>query len=116
MGENPAKALAKLTRQECLSEEEQIVVQAYFDANTAIMSRSSLLEQEGLFTSRWREGMSFSGKYWQNKIAIDTFARASRNRVYSPELRAQFAEIAAESQEFYDPRCENNQIITTPGE
>ena len=107
MGENPAAALAKLPLEKCLSEEEQIVVQAYYDAIAAIWARSSLLEQEGLFPARWREAISLDTKFWRNQIAMEAIDRQSQNHVFNLEFREQLAEVVKQSKVTYDPRCKN---------
>ena len=70
MGDDPASTLSKLDSSEALDDRDEFIAGAYFDARFANWSRNSILENLGLLSAGWSNGVFLADHLWANQYGI----------------------------------------------
>ena len=105
MGDNPAPVIAKVLKNETLTEEDQVVADAYLWEIFLRWMYSAEMEQQGIYTGRWRENFRL-GRLFQTDYGLRFAEQETENQDF-PEwfrdiLKLEIAKIRSEKAESSD--------------
>ena len=92
MGDDPASALSKLETGDELDYRDRFIAGAYFDARFANWSRNSILENLGMLSAAWSDGVVLADHLWANQYGIQAVESYLRDSQFlTVGLRAQLS-------------------------